>query len=304
MVSNKLIKHTLTVSLQGGLGNQLFQYAFGRAWSLRNNLQVIFDDYGFQFDRVFKRSLLLKNFSIPNGIEINSSRYLFQLARFLKHFGKIGVWLGKRHQPYILIEKNAQFESKLIQTSILGSSYAFGYWQDEQYFIEYAKTIRKDLCLLKPFSITNELLKQEILSTPHSVAIHIRRLHQVSANQEEQSPHKNGEEDGIILSANYYHRAMAYLEKQVPKANYFIFSDYKIWAKKNLIFKNQVKYLQHDESTDYEDLILMSLCKHHIIANSSFSWWGAWLGESEGQIVIAPKAIKLTPKIPKKWVTI
>lgn len=294
----------LTVSLQGGLGNQLFQYAFGRAWSLRNDVPVIFDEYGFQFDSVFKRTLSLENFSIPSGLKKSYSRQLFQLARFLKHFGKVGIWLGKCLRPQFLIEKSHQFEPIMIEPfSSSHAAYAFGYWQDEQYFNDYAKIIREDLRLTKPFSVVNELLKEEILSTPDSVALHIRRLHQVSASKE-QIPHQNGEEEGIILGSQYYLRAIAYIESVAPNANYFIFSDYPRWAQENLVFKNRAKFLEASRGPDYEDLVLMSFCRHHIIANSSFSWWGAWLGSSDTQIVVAPTHAKLLPNIPSGWIRV
>lgn len=292
-----------TVSLQGGLGNQLFQYAFGRAWSLRNNVPVIFDEYGFQFDSVFKRTLSLENFSIPSGLKKSYSRHLFQLARFLKHFGKIGIWLGKRFRPQLLIEESHQFESSMIKPASLNAAYAFGYWQDEQYFADSAKIIREDLRLTKPFSAANELLREEIVSTPDAVALHIRRLHQVSASNE-QVPLQNGEEEGIILSAQYYLRAISYIESFLPNANYFIFSDYPNWAQENLVFKNRAKFLEASRGPDYEDLVLISLCRHHIIANSSFSWWGAWLGSSDTQIVVAPAHAKLLPNIPAGWIRV
>ena len=293
----------LTVSLQGGLGNQLFQYAFGRAWSLRNNVPVIFDEHGFKFDSAFKRTLSLENFSIPSGLKKTHSRYHFQLARFLKHFGKLGVWLGKHFRPQLLIEKSHEFEPSIIEPTSLHVSYAFGYWQDEQYFSDCEKIIREDLCFKKPFSNANELLKKEILSTPDSVALHIRRLHQVPAS-DEQIPFQNGEDEGVILGTPYYFGAIAYIQNIVPNANYFIFSDYPRWAQENLVFKNRVTFLEAGRGPDYEDLVLMSLCKHHIIANSSFSWWGAWLGSSNTQIVVAPTRAKLLPNIPSRWMRV
>ncbi len=290
----------LTVSLQGGLGNQLFQYAFGRAWSLRNDVPVIFDEYGFQFDSVFKRSLSLENFSIQSGFKKVNSKHLFQLSRFLKHFGKLGAWFGKHLWPQLLIEKSQKFEPVMLKPSSSRAAYAFGYWQDEQYFADYAKIIREDLRLIKPFTAANKLIKEEIISTHNSVALHIRRLHQVSASNH-QIPLQSGEEEGIILSAQYYLRAIAYIEKIITNANFFIFSDYPRWAKENLLLKNQAKFLEANRGPDHEDLQLMSLCKHHIIANSSFSWWGAWLGSSDTQIVVAPAHAKLLPNIPARW---
>lgn len=294
---------SLTVALQGGLGNQLFQYAFGRAWSLRNNTQIIFDEHGFQFDSVFKRKLSLDFFSIFGGIRKSNSKNLFQVARLLKHLGFFGVWLGRRLRPKLIIEGGFHFDQPKWIDCTLDNCYAFGYWQDERYFFEYADIIRKDLHLSAQLSSSNASLKNQIESTSNSVAIHIRRLHQVAASSE-QSPHTNGEVAGFILSPQYYMQSMAYLEEIIPNPTYFIFSDYPGWVEKNLTFNYPAKILEVGRGADYEDLFLMSLCEHHVIANSSFSWWGAWLGESGRQIVCAPDGAKLTPQIPARWIKI
>ena len=303
IVRRQKVNSSLTVSLQGGLGNQLFQYAFGRAWSLRNNTQVFFDEYGFHFDSIFKRTQSLDFFSILGGIRKNNSKNLFHIARLLKHFGFFGIWIGKRLKPKIIIEETLHFDKLLDTNHPLDNCYAFGYWQDERYFFDYAEIIRKDLQLSAQLSSSNMLLKNQIELASNSVAIHIRRLHQVAAGTE-QSPHANGEAAGFVLSPKYYIESMAHIEKVTSNPNYFIFSDYPGWAQENLIFNYPAKILEVGRGEDYEDLFLMSLCEHHIIANSSFSWWGAWLGETKRQIVCAPDGAQLTPQIPARWIKI
>jgi Glycosyl transferase family 11 len=297
------LKRNLTVSLHGGIGNQLFQYAFARAYSLQYGMRIKFDLYGFAFDKKFKRNFSLDQFNIPKNIERVNSFFLFQLARVVRHLGTFGEAIVHFFGLPLLLEGSTKHRLQNINTAALKEFYAFGYWQDEKYFFHHEDQIRKDLGFSTPLSEINLKIAKDIQSSPVSVSVHVRRLHQVGADDPQKPV---AEIHGETLSVDYYRRALKIIGEKFSDVDFFIFSDYPDWAKKNLAIPSKVQYLKSGRGSDIEDLYLMSLCDHHIIANSSFSWWGAWLATSynQGQIVVAPEGAPLTPKIPDKWIAI
>jgi hypothetical protein len=282
----------------GGLGNQMFQYAFGRARSLELGVQLKlcttnFKDYklhqGFELARIFSAA-----FTVVSENEFNRMlgwrRFPISqrvLARPLASF------MRGRH---LVIEPHFAFWPDGVR--IADESFLMGYWQSEKYFIPYEQVIRRDFAFATPLSGANLQLANKIEAC-NSVSLHVRRGDYVS------DPRTR-----VIISAcdlRYYEMAVARIADDVVAPEFFIFSDDIEWAVANLKLPGPSTFICHNKGLDsYIDMRLMSLCKHHIIANSSFSWWGAWLNPNQNKIVIAPKRWFVDESIatdicPDKW---
>ena len=282
----------LIIRLSGGIGNQLFQYAFGRNLSLKIGLPLRFDTRSFDLENL--RALQINKFSI----EFEAAHYSdlacfglvpskwFSLQRLFKNSG--------------IIFKESEFE---LHSHILKKGqpvYYDGYWQSEKYFKENEAIIRSELKLRQPIAECRRALEQDILSS-NAVSLHVRRGDYVE-RPEIQAIHGNCERD-------WYDKALTLLKDQVENLKIFIFTDDIEWVRSNMTFDVETVYVpKHDDGNDHEDLILMSKCDHHIIANSSFSWWGAWLNSSTSKLVIAPdRWFKSADKstldlIPESWI--
>jgi len=293
---------SITTLLYGGLGNQLFQYAAARSISLRQNANLIFDLAGFKFDYFYLRNLDLDNFNIPRSIvRVNEIRR-FKLLRAMRATSERMSVVARLLRPKMLIEHSTSYDPAVIATKVLGQTCMIGYWQDERYFADCADAIRNDLSPIAPFSVGNADFAARIRSCDRAVAVHVRRLHGLSAQVVSQ--HASGGIAAISqysLSVDHYQRAIEYIQTRVQSPVYFIFSDDPVWAKDNLRIPGEAVFLEKKRGPDHEDILLMSLCRHHVIANSSFSWWGAWLAGHAGQIVVAPTDVKYTPNIPPRW---
>ena len=177
--------------------------------------------------------------------------------------------------------------------------YLDGYWQSEKYFAEITNILRKDLCLRDPLHPINADYAQQIRSNK-AVSLHIRRGDYLEPNYSKVFYH---------CDEAYYRNAMDLILRNYPDAHFFVFSDDLEWAKQNLAVYSKISYIENNSlKRDWEFIYLMSLCQHHIIANSSFSWWGAWLNENPDKMVIAPQKWFISPQkntadlIPSTWV--
>jgi hypothetical protein len=163
-----------------------------------------------------------------------------------------------------------------------------GYWQSERYFIDSADGIRADFTLRQPLSDANAgLLK--LARSGDSVGLHVRRGDFVSLNDAAQV---HG-----LCSVDYYRRAISLIRNRCPECRFLVFSDDPQWARAGLPLDPSTIFVTGNAETPEQDLALMSACKHHIIANSSFSWWAGWLGDSPDQMVIAPAPWYASPKL-------
>lgn len=278
----------------GGLGNQMFQYATARALTLRQSYELSLDISGFDDYKLHNYGLY--HFDIIDSIyeKINlkaqfSSSILNQVYNKFSLSRKISCIVedGLKFNPSILYCKD--------------NVYLDGYWQSEKYFKDFAANIRRDFTYKNPPKELNLLLMNEIDSV-ESVSVHIRRGDYVS-NTQTNSVHG-------VCDFEYYQSATNYIESKLgKKINYFIFSDDPAWVRANMEFGHDAVYVDHnDASNNFEDMRLMSACKHHIIANSSFSWWGAWLNPNEDKIVIAPKrwfkttTLDSNDIVPDNWI--
>jgi hypothetical protein len=159
-----------------------------------------------------------------------------------------------------------------------GTSYLDGYFQSEKYFHDIADQLRQDFTLAKPFQGKTLEIANTIKNDSNAVSLHVRR-----------GDYLIHRDFGGIVTEEYYQRAIDHIRDQLPAAKFYVFSDDITWCRSELPLGPLATFVSHPELKDFEELILMSLCQHHIIANSSFSWWGAWLGQNPEKTVIAPQ---------------
>ena len=269
--------------ITGGIGNQLFCYAFARALSLRNRCELVIDDTsGFLYDKKFKRTYQLHRFNVHGrrASRFENFTILPRGYRFVVRFCCKYVSYPL-HFSYVQ-QQSRDYDSNLKNLVINKTVYLEGYWQSERYFLDFESIIRKDLAIKPPTDSINEKCYDQITSQ-NSVAIHLRFFEKPNENQGSNN-----------APGSYYSRAIEKMEGLLSNPHYFVFSDDPNAASNLLsLGHDRVTYISHNdlESTAYADLWLMASCKHFIIANSTFSWWGAWLSENDKKIVIAPDLI-------------
>lgn len=275
----------IIVNLIGGLGNQMFQYAFGRALSIELNEPVRYDvrqllarpagaSYTF-------RDYELDVFRAPVEFATNNDLRLFGLAPVSqpsRTFYKVYRRLVRAHQ--FREKKYFGYEEAALRSGAY--TYYDGYWQNERYFKPYEQIIRQELELKKPLTNRNLEVANQIKAVPVAVSLHVRRGDYVSNTDASQA---HG-----VCSPAYYEQAVKLLQERFNNIQLFAFSDEPAWVRANMRFEVPVTYVSHNTGkASVEDIRLMSLCQHNIIANSSFSWWGAWLNANPNKLVIAPK---------------
>ncbi|HED06224.1 MAG TPA: alpha-1,2-fucosyltransferase [Ignavibacteria bacterium] len=290
-------ENMIIIRIGGGLGNQLFQYALGRNLSLTKNIPLRLDLSWFKtnLDREYK----LKYFNTREIIATDSE--LKKIKRYQKiNSGRYFLHnLLFSNESIYIEEKQFHFNSKVLD--IKDIAYLIGYWQTEKYFENIKDIIRKDFTLKNEPSGFYKNDEQEIREK-NSVSLHIRRGDYIT----------NGIANANmgVCSLEYYKKAVNIIKDSVNNPTFFIFSDDIDWATENLQIDSPAVFVSDKKLKDYEELILMSKCKHNIIANSSFSWWGAWLNNSPDKIVIAPKKwfndTKRNSKdiIPNNWIKV
>lgn len=284
-------------NLLGGLGNQMFQYAAGRALSIRLGEPLKLDTRDFTGYKLHQGFELSRLFNCDAEIVTNEN--LKKVLRW--HSSKLVQRIFKRQQLTSLrcnsyvVEPTFNYWPGVRDLS--GDVYLDGYWQSEQYFEQYTGKIRKDFTFKLPLSLKNKEIAEKILQV-NAVGLHVRRGDYVT----------NSKNAYIgVCSLDYYKIAIEEIKGLVDKPIFFVFSDDISWVKSNLVLNNKAVFICHNQGNEsYNDMRLMSLCKHNIIANSSFSWWGAWLNANPNKIVIAPKkwfASKLDDSdlVPHAW---
>lgn len=268
------------VRLEGGLGNQLFQYAAARSLAMRHSTEVMID----------QSALINKKKSVTaRDYELNAFNCLLSPSRkrefYLSKLAKRARWVFNLFSPWkAFVEKGEQFNKDFLIAP--DNSYLIGFWQSYRYFEEIKEILRHEFTPKNPLSIESLKVKNLIDSSSPAIAVHIRRGDYVNLPS---AMNFHG-----ALSLDYYHTGIQKMSALFSGATYFIFSDDIHWCRENLGLDESAIYVDHNGPADaWQDLILMGACDHHIIANSSFSWWGAWLGGQNigtgEQIVIYPK---------------
>lgn len=297
---DKEIIFMIIIKIQGGLGNQLFQYAFGRTIERKYAKKVAYDisSYG-AVKKNTPRAYHLDKFNTPVTIatkeEILNCKYPFG------SFSKITYIIKKLSNKLFFKRYHISFEPEFLESiKNTDSAYLEGYWQSFRYIEPALPDLKKEVTLKVPPSAAFEVLKAEI-SQSDSVAIHIRR-----------GDYVQGGVDLQVLDIVYYKNAMNLVSQKIEDAKYYIFTDDAVWAKENLNFleREKITYVSDFTLADYEELVLIAQCKHVIVANSSFSWWGAMLNQNKNAMIICPKDWKNVflkndmNLCPEKWIRI
>lgn len=253
----------VTVRIRGGLGNQLFTYACGYAVAKTFNEELTLDisDYNNGYFRGFK----LDNFKINDCYRISNKFVDNKIGRlFMKSMLSVKYNIVKE-------KSSTEFQSEVF--NMQANMYLYGYWQNENYFRRFENEIKRQFT---PTELSDNV-KDFILQAKgcNSIAVHIRRGDYVN-NQ-------------WLLDMSYYDRAIDYILEKVENPMFFFFSDDIEWVKEYFGNKTCYKYNHFEKSpTDLDEFFSMSYCDHMIIANSTFSWWAAWLNENPNKIVMAP----------------
>ena len=275
------------VRLTGGLGNQMFQYAAGRALADRLGAELLLDT------RAFEHALALNAYTRRDyALAPFNVRTRLATAADLNNWPLWVVEIGMRLRLVRPLFRRWHFESGITyDPSMLALHepvFLVGYWQSERYFSDIADRIRADFTLRQPLAGTNDGLL-ELARADGSVGLHVRRGDFISLNDAAQV---HG-----LCSVDYYRRAISLVRDHCPECRFLVFSDDPDWARAELPLDPSAVFVTGNAEKPEQDLALMSACKHHIIANSSFSWWAGWLGYSPGQIVIAPNPWYASPKL-------
>lgn len=292
------------VKLVGGLGNQMFQYAFAYALAKSFNINITLDMTWFEavknHENVTPRAFELDVFNINYEVatkedlqKVIPTPHRKKPQRFLwKFFG------NEKYKPagntYIQCSSYHFDKDLFVYPDYI---YYDGYFQNEKYF----KPVRKELLQCFRSNIALDEKNQQMLDkiiAENSISIHVRRGDYVTL---ECANDFHG-----TCSLEYYQKAIEYITKRVKNPHFFLFSDDIEWTIKNLKIEYPFTVVDFNQGKGWLDLNLMKSCKHNILANSSFSWWGAWLNENPNKIVIAPK--KWTTQrtkgsiMPKEWI--
>jgi len=285
--------------LIGGLGNQLFQYALGRTLAVSRSTTLKLDITDYETYKV--QAYALCHFNV-----IESFATLDEIRRL-----RGGGWMAKqlsrrlhrlipfRKDSYIL-EQGFAFDPEVLRSA--DDVYLEGYWQSERYFTSIEGLLRREFTIRRSLSGRDQEMAARIAGC-NAVSLHVRRGDYVSNPD-------SGRAHGLC-GMDYYQTAVRRIAEVSPQPHLFVFSDEPEWAARNLLLDHPMTIVTgNDTRHDYEDLHLMNLCRHHVIANSSFSWWGAWLDANPDKIVIAPARWFVSGKFdtrdlfPPSWITI
>lgn len=273
------------IALTGGLGNQMFIYAFKVSMSSQNKT-VLFHPYrkyspqyghaGYQLEDIFN----IEKESIPTRIIILLLHIYWHCIRFLgrKNKAKLLKLIGIKE---ICVPDNFVYYEGIIDKKYNNTLFR-GTWQSEKYFHSSATKVREAFSFNK--GLLNDMTESflhDITKMGTTISIHIRRNDYLS------SKYVSG--FGNICTPDYYSNAIRHINNLVAKPNYIVFSDDIQWCKDNIDLCNAIFVDWNHGKESWQDMFLMSNCTHNIIANSSFSWWGAWLNSNNDKIVIAPK---------------
>jgi hypothetical protein len=290
--------------LEGGLGNQMFQYAAARRLSEKHLTPLKLDITGFETQKHRRYKLLYFNIweHLATAQEIteligDSTFHERLAAKIGRKLGFYQSAAGFYQKGWVFKEEYFHFNPDLLDAPY--QVYMEGFWQSEKYFLDIADLLRQEFTLKYPQPpIFHQILEE--INNATSVSLHVRRGDYID------------DPNNLLLSAcslDYYRSAIKYISEHVCQPHFFIFSDSPDWVRENLCLNFSKTIVSYNNLLhDYEELYLMSQCQHHIIANSSFSWWGAWLNPKNNKAVVAPSQwfrnsdINTKDLIPETWI--
>lgn len=320
----------IITQLNGGLGNQLFQYAFSRKIAIQNKTSLIIDRTRFGrlggapipeqintseidlFSKIKWKLRNLKKWYFTLGKQghyhIDTLRKYglgnFNInAKELNWFEILKIRINKKlGLKIVIVDKESEQAFNQDNLHILNNSYLIGYWQSPKYFDDIKQVLQKELMVIKEPSNYNKDILKKILNT-ESVSLHVRRGDYVQ--------HKVHNNNYGTCDLDYYNSSIKYIKSKTNNPSFYIFSDDPDWAEQNIDVGDSEKFVsRNDQFNDYEDLRLMYNCKHNITANSTFSWWGAYLNNNHNKIVLTPKSWFKNPNwsdkdlVPEEWTRI
>jgi hypothetical protein len=299
----------VVAKINGGLGNQMFQYAAGRATSLRMQSELQLETRFFTEplnEGVHKRQYQLDLFPAITALnlkEITQANYRKHKEYNSSYIHRVANFLQKKlhltaDYSYIWEKDLLTYDPSFHQQTKANLAYLVGDWQNEQYFKGVEKIIREDFKFpeFEADSLNTTIFSQIYAS--EAIAVHVRRGDYLLEGSH--SP----------VSPEYYQKALGLIRSKVVNPTFFVFSDDIGWCRNNLGLVNACFVEHNTGNNNYRDMQLMSKCKHNIIANSSFSWWGAWLNNSPDKIVIAPniwmpkQGVESKRVVPPSWITL
>ncbi|MFO6466164.1 alpha-1,2-fucosyltransferase [Jannaschia sp. KMU-145] len=277
----------ITARLLGGLGNQMFQYATGRALALRHGTDLALD----------ARETDAKGGHWRNGLDA------FRIATAppadlppdrSRHPLRYGLWRATTRR--LLRQAGPGYDPRIAAAP--DGTYLHGYFQSERYFADHADTIRTELSLAQALPPAAEAVAETIRAEPNAVSLHVRRGDYLTSGAYG------------ACDAPYYARAVGALRSERLDLRVYAFSDDPAWVRENLTLDAPMEVIDLPGTGPEVDMTLMSLCRDHVIANSTFSWWGAWLNPRTTKRVIAPKVWFSDPAmtnpdlIPDDWIRV
>jgi len=262
----------IVVRLIGGLGNQMFQYAVGRALAHRRGTVLKLDLSAFEkpVGAGIPRPCGLGAFELAAGAAARAD------VRRLKYGGRVRAALGLRAHTYLRERAANVYDPRVEKCG--ADAYLRGYWQTERYFADCRELLLRDFAL-RAGEPEPELSRR--MHESDSVGLHVRRGDYV-ANARTNARHGTCE-------PGYYAQAIALLAPRLRRPEFFVFSDDLAWARANLDLPTPARFVSRPGLADAAELVLMSRCRHQIVANSSFSWWAAWLNANPDKAIVAPR---------------
>lgn len=279
---------------QGGLGNQLFQYAAARRLALQNHCPLVVDHHWFDHPRPGEtpRPLELTRYQVNSRLATP-----LELLRWAPMRSRWGRFLKPLLSMNLVREQGYGINRNVLSTP--SNSYLAGFWQSEEYFADIREQLLTELTPTAPPAL-EDLAVIDRMKKGASISVHVRRGDYVSLAS---ASAYHG-----LCTLDYYRKSIEYIAERAHAPSLFVFSDDPEWTRANLQSPFPTCYVVHNSSENaFQDLRLMSHCKHHVIANSSFSWWGAWLADSTNQIVVAPaqwfQSARPPPDLlPSQWI--
>ena len=283
------------VLIFNGLGNQMSQYAFYLAKrELSKNTSFVFTNYSHNFHEGYT---LGQAFHIYPNINLKY-RILLLMYKFYhkKKFTYILSFLGFNivNEPI-----NYEFSHRYLESGKSAFNYYWGGWHSEKYFANVRQAILKAYTFNNIDNENVKSYKNMIFSFHNSISVHVRR-----------GDYLNVENSGLdnVCDINYYEKAITFFNMKYDNCEFFVFSDDITWCKHNIIDKNVIYVDFKSKIGSWNDMYLMSICKHHINANSTFSWWAAWLTPYDDSLVIRPhqfiNGMDTVDFYPENWIDI
>jgi len=281
----------IVTRLMGGLGNQMFQYAAGRRLALHRQTELKLDLSWLENEG--KKATAVRTYELDC---FNIAQIFADPKDLSNRKGLLRSRKSDGEKISVFNEDGFAFDKNVL--NLPDNTLLSGYWQSEKYFKDIADTIRSDFTFMSPPK-GKSLEIAERINNSTSISLHVRRG-DYATNKETNVYHG-------LAPIEYYNAAVAKIMTTVQNPHFYVFSDDPEWTKEHIKLRSPATYVDHN-SKGAEDMRLMSMCQHHIIANSSFSWWAAWLNPSTDKIVIAPKqwfnlkTLDTSDLIPASWI--